>query len=198
MTLSENTWLPFHGTEEGQYADGHEQEDVVWYCDHRFLPAWHEIQDRMHTWTKDNLPEVITANGKQVIMWFHDEVIFYAHDRCKKAWYHKNAAPKPYIKGKGASLMVADFVSADFGWLQSPDGERNAQHVMKPGKNQDRYFTSDDITEQANTAIDILTEHYPEYKHIFVYDNASSNLKHPKGSVTARNMPKYTPKPGMN
>jgi hypothetical protein len=49
---------------KGQYADGHEQEDVVWYHDYRFLPAWHKIQDWMHTWTKDNLPEVITANGK--------------------------------------------------------------------------------------------------------------------------------------
>jgi hypothetical protein len=28
---------------KGQYADGHEQEDAMWYCNHRFLPAWHEI-----------------------------------------------------------------------------------------------------------------------------------------------------------
>jgi hypothetical protein len=69
---------------------------------------------------------------------------------------------------------------------------------MKPGKNRDRYFTSEDIMEQANAAMDILTEHYPEYKHIFVYNNAPSHLKRPEGSVTARNMPKYTPKPGTN
>jgi transposase len=188
----------FMAPRKGQYADGHEREDVVWYRDHRFLPAWHEIQDRMHTWTKDNLPEVVTTNGKRVIVWFHDEVIFYAHDRRKKAWYHKDAAPKPYVKGEGASLMIADFVSADFGWLQSPDRGKNARRVMKPGKNRDGYFTSEDITEQANAAMDILTEHYPEYEHIFVYDNAPSHLKRPEGSVTARNMPKYTPKPGTN
>jgi hypothetical protein len=70
----------FMALRKGQYADGHEWEEVVWYRDHRFLPAWHEIQDWMHTWTKDNLPEVITVNGKQVVVWFHDEVIFYAHD----------------------------------------------------------------------------------------------------------------------
>jgi len=32
----------------------------------------------------------------------------------KKAWYHKDAAPKPYVKGEGALLMVADFVFSGF------------------------------------------------------------------------------------
>jgi hypothetical protein len=51
---------------------------------------------------------------------------------------------KSYLKGDGSSFMVANYVSADFGWLQAPDG-RNACHVMRPGKNKDGYFTSDDI-----------------------------------------------------
>jgi len=41
-------------------------------------------------------------------------------------------------------------------------------------------------------------EYYPEYEHKFIYDNAPSHLKRPKGSVTARNMPKNIPKPGTN
>ncbi|THU75606.1 hypothetical protein K435DRAFT_585665, partial [Dendrothele bispora CBS 962.96] len=57
-----------------------------------------------------------------VILWFHDESIFYAHDRRRNNWYHKDGPCKPYKKGDGHSLMVADFVSADFGWLRSPDG----------------------------------------------------------------------------
>ena len=69
---------------------------------------------------------------------------------------------------------------------------------MKPGKNRDGYFTSEDIEEQANAAMDILMEYYPEYEHKFIYDNAPSHLKHPEGSVTARNMPKNIPKPGTN
>jgi hypothetical protein len=39
----------FMAPKKGQYADGHEWEDVVWYHNHRFLPAWCEIQDRMYT-----------------------------------------------------------------------------------------------------------------------------------------------------
>jgi hypothetical protein len=49
-----------------------------------------------------------------------------------------------------------------------------------------------------DAAMDILTEHYPDYEHKFVYDNAPSHLKRPEGSVTTRNMPKNTPKPGTN
>jgi hypothetical protein len=61
------------------------------------------------------------GGGKRVIAWFHDESVFYAHDWWKKGWYHKDASAKPYTKGEGASLMIADFVSADFGWLSSSD-----------------------------------------------------------------------------
>lgn len=88
---------------------------------------------------------------------------------------------KPYTKGEGALLMIADFVSADFSWLQSPDGTRNVRRLIKPGKNRDGYFTSKDITEQAHATMDILTEFYPDYEHRFFYDNA---LKWPEGSVT--------------
>jgi hypothetical protein len=133
----------------------------------------------MHSWTKENIPEAANADlqGRCVIVWSHDESIFYAHDQRKKGWYHKDAPAKPYMKGEGASLMVADFVSADFGWLQSPDGTKDARRVMKPGKNRDGYFTSEDIAEQAQAAMEILTKHYPQYDHRFVYNNAPSHLK---------------------
>ncbi|KAF8801790.1 hypothetical protein BYT27DRAFT_7114152 [Phlegmacium glaucopus] len=44
--------------------------------------------------------------------------------------------------------MVVDFVSADFGWLQSPDGKKSARWLFKPGTNCNGYFTNDDIQEQ--------------------------------------------------
>jgi len=47
------------------------------------------------------------GGGRRVIAWFHDESVFYAHDRRKKGWYHKDAGAKPYAKGEGASLMIA-------------------------------------------------------------------------------------------
>ena len=88
--------------------------------------------------------------------------------------------------------MVADYVSADFGWLTSRDGTANTRRIIKPGKNRDGYFTSDDIISQANNAMDLLLKEYPEYKHVLVYDNATTHLKRPDGSLSARHMPKST------
>jgi len=185
---------------KGQYADGHEQDDVIYYREQVFLPQWRRIQDRMECWIGlDAEPEQgPKMPGLRIITWFHDESIFYVHDRRKKGWYHKDAPAKPYKKGDGASLMIADFVSADFGWLRSPDGRQSARRVMKPGKAKDGYFTSDDIQSQAEEAIRICRECWPQYEHVFIYDNASTHLKRPDDSLSARKMPKNVPKEGSN
>ena len=52
--------------------------------------------------------------------------------------------------------MVADFVSADYGWLRSPDGEKSARVLIWPGARRDGYFTNNDIIMQATKAMDIL------------------------------------------
>jgi len=69
----------------------------------------------MATWDKDHKEHLPSGEGGRVIVWFYDESVFYAHDQRKKEWYHKDASAKPYVKGEGASLMIANFVSADFG-----------------------------------------------------------------------------------
>ncbi|KAG2107647.1 uncharacterized protein F5147DRAFT_577508, partial [Suillus discolor] len=57
----------------------------------------------------------------------HDESMFYVNDQRKSKWVHKNISATPYTKGEEeASLMVTDFMSADHGWLQSPDGKEPA------------------------------------------------------------------------
>jgi len=84
------------------------------------------METRMRNWS-DSQPEFgPNLPGQEVIVWFHNETIFYTHDQRKKGWYHKDTPAKPYAKGEGASFMVADFVSTKFGWLCSPDGTRSA------------------------------------------------------------------------
>ncbi|KAJ7163446.1 hypothetical protein C8R43DRAFT_1086346 [Mycena crocata] len=126
-----------------------------------FLPAWAKIQGHMDAWSKDNLPEF----GPR-----------------------PNAPAKPYAKGEGASLMVADFVSSKYGWMRSPDGKHNVRVVMRPGENKDGYFTNVEIRQQAQDMMDLLNKFYPE--HIFVYDNATTHLKRPEGSLSATKMSK--------
>lgn len=69
---------------------------------------------------------------------------------------HKSEAAKPYAKGEGASQMVADLVSADYGWLWSPDGVEEARVLFKAGKNHEGYFTLEDILMQTAKAIYLM------------------------------------------
>ena len=46
--------------------------------------------------------------------------------------------------------MIADFVSADYGWLRGRNGE-SAMVKFRAGKNREGYFTSSDVLQQAGT-----------------------------------------------
>ncbi len=184
---------------KGQYVDGHERADVVWDRDKVFIPKIKVLRNRMQIFDKDGKPLMgFSPNGKHIVLWFHDESIFYAHDRRRKSWHHIAEPAKPYRKGEGASLMIADFFSADFGWLQSADGKRSARRVMKPGKNRDGYFTTDDIIAQADEAMDILSDFGDDIEHVFIYDNATTHKKHADDEISAHKMPRNTPPPGKN
>ncbi|KAJ7087942.1 hypothetical protein B0H15DRAFT_922898 [Mycena belliarum] len=179
----------FTQPKKGQYSDGHEREDVVYERDKRYIPRIKALEARMQHWGKDNNPEFgPRPPGRRVIVWYHDESIFYAHDRRRKGWYHKDAF-KLHQKGDGASLMVADFVSVDFGWSPTLNG-RTARRFMKPGKNRDGYMTCQDIIDQGDELMDILDELYPSYEHVLVYDNATTHKKRADGALSARHMPK--------
>jgi hypothetical protein len=104
----------------------------------------------------------------------------------------------PYAKGEGASLMVADFVSADYGWLRSPDGKEEARVLFKAGKARQGYFTNEDILSQANAAMDILEKHFLEDKHVLLFDNATTHQKRAADALSASKMPKFIPKEGKN
>lgn len=144
---------------KGQYADGHEHSDVVWEHDKVFIPKIHILMDCMLLFDKDGKPiDSVHPDGKWIVLWFHDETIFYAHNRRWKAWYYKDGPAKPYQKGERHFSMIADYVSADFRFLVLPDGKWSTHRVMKLGKNWDEYFTTDGIIAQANEAMDILVE----------------------------------------
>jgi hypothetical protein len=93
-------------------------------------------------------------------------------------------------------LSVSDFVSADYGWLRSPDKSKEARVLFKAGKNREGYFQNEDILNQTTTAMDILTEFYPKEEHILVYDNATTLTKRSDTALSARHMPKGTKRVG--
>jgi hypothetical protein len=183
---------------KGQYVDGHERSDVVDYRQNVFLPAMAEYTNQMRTWTTEHgwdLPPSVTC---ATIVWFHDESTFYAHDRRQSAWYHKTTTPVPYAKGEGVSIMVADFVSADYGWLRSPDGKESARVIFRTGRTREGYFTSENTIMQVECAMEILEKYYPNEDHIFVYDCASTHLKRSDESLSSSKMPRNMSKPNQN
>jgi hypothetical protein len=128
-------WLKRHEyrwqkTPTGQYVDGHKRDDVVAYRTHKFLPELLKLDTRLRKWDKDGKALGLALSGRVVVIWCHDESIFYAHDRRKLRWVRKSETAKPYAKGEGKSLMVADFVSADYGFLRSHDGYVSCLHSL--------------------------------------------------------------------
>ncbi|KAG1838717.1 hypothetical protein DFJ58DRAFT_860846 [Suillus subalutaceus] len=151
--------LGYHWKKEpkGQYSDGHEQEDVVYFRQNTWMTKWKREGDIT---VEDIETDGTTLSSCRVIVWFHDESTFYAHDQRKQRWVHSSEGAIPQPKGEGASLMVADFVSADYGWLCSPD------------------------------AMDILEKWYSHEDHVLVFDNATTHLKQAEDALSAQKMPK--------
>lgn len=177
-------------TPKGQYVDGHERDDVVRYRQQVFLPQMVEYMSRMRRWLEDSGWDIPPEVARALVIWHHDESTFYANDRRYNCWVPPGATAKPYAKGEGASLMIAHFVSADYGWLQSPDGSETAGVLFRAGKNREGYFTNDDILSQFETAVQIVKKYFPGDDHIFLYDNATTHLKRDAGALSASKMTK--------
>jgi hypothetical protein len=124
----------------GQYVDGHERSDVVYYRQKVFLPTWAKLDRRTRKWTANN-QEVVNealASGRTLVVWFHNESTFYANNQHIVRWVYKGETAVPHTKGEGASLMVANFISADYDWLRSTDHSKSTHVLFKAGKKPGR------------------------------------------------------------
>jgi hypothetical protein len=66
--------------------------------------------------------------------------------------------------------------------------------MFKAGKNRDGYFTNDEILTQANRAMDILDNDYPDDTHVFFYDNAKTHTARRPDALSAWYMTVKPPK----
>jgi hypothetical protein len=112
---------------KGQYFDGHERQDVVEYRRNVFLPFWKDLERRRTIYNEHGEPDTtrpmaLQPGEKPVIIWFHDESIFFANDRRLIRWVGDYEQATPFKKGDGSTVMVADFVCAEFGWLKGKNG----------------------------------------------------------------------------
>ena len=179
---------------KGMYSDGHERQDVVDFRQKVFLPQYAEFHKRAAKFDSEGKEEPSTTpileHEKPTMIHHHDETIFYGNDRRNEYWIHDTETPKLYAKGEGQSLMVADFVSSDIGWLSSSDGSQRARVVLRPGKARDGYFSCKEVMAQLSSAMDILDARYPSHQHVFILDNARTHTKRAETALSARRMPK--------
>ena len=142
---------------KGQFVDGHKWDDVVMYHQEVFLPAWEKLEPTLCQWEMQ--PLTIFCMGPRHVAPLsgnHNESMYYANSWHKIQQVHQGESVRPYAKGEGVLLMVTDFVSADYRWLQSHNRSQQAQVLFKAGKSRDGYFTNEDILQQATNAMDIL------------------------------------------
>ena len=164
--------------QNGMYIDGHERDNVVQYRT-AFMQHFKQYKRRFHLYDDngDELPlphgfPIPEAAGRfRLILVTHDKSTFFRHDQRKSCWDRKGLSKAPKPKGDGQSLMVLDFLSADWGRLR--DDKRcvlpmyrntalahssysEARIFFKPGKNRDGWFLAMELLTQLDTAIDIF------------------------------------------
>jgi hypothetical protein len=126
--LHRNGWR-YRRKRNGMYVDGHERDDVVAYRK-EFIERWKVYDKRMYSYNNDGGREgdltgfpVPPGQRFRLILVTHDESTFYETDRWKTVWAHKSDKAVPLKKGEGISLMPSEFLTVEWGRLQSEDSK---------------------------------------------------------------------------
>src|SRR6266851_187248 len=90
-----------------------------------FINQWAEFEQCFHIWNNGDVdatrPPHPPCNPLPLILVTHDELTFYQNDERKTCWGHQHSRPAPQPKGEGQSLMVSDFLTAEWGCLRTSD-----------------------------------------------------------------------------
>jgi hypothetical protein len=127
--MMDSPMVGFRSTKElvGQSSDGHEQDDVVHYCQSLYVPFWQSLERLMTTFNENGVPDLqrpfyISLGKKAVIVWLSDESVLFGNNRRLVLWIGAEESATAYKKGESNTIMVGDFVSAKFGCLKGKSG----------------------------------------------------------------------------
>jgi hypothetical protein len=120
--LSQMKWR-YAEKKNGMYIDGHERDDVVAYR-HAFVHRWVDYEARFPFPDANGNASPCASDSRPLVLITHDESIFFQNDERTTCWSHQDSRPTPKPKGDGQSLMVSDFLTAEWGRLR--DSERCA------------------------------------------------------------------------
>ena len=190
---------------KGLYYDGHEREDVIEdrktflndMCQNGFLLPSNAPNEEAKELVKD---VELKTNWENTIFWFHDESTFNANDDEVTMWKDDTMQViKP--KGRGAGLMVSDFIEERDGYLALSDSmhttlsqgnptlKQSARVIFEYGKNKEGYWTSEDLMKQMETAVAVAEAKYPSriFNHVWIFDHSCGHTAYaPDALVVSR------------
>ena len=118
------------------YYDGHERQDVIEIRD-EFLRTMTSLGFLHETNTPNqesasHLPSVpVSKERENTIFWFHDKSTFNANEDEPTMWKDDTMQViKP--KGRGAGIMVSDFIEEKDGYLALPDSTYQTLSALDP------------------------------------------------------------------
>lgn len=129
------------------YYDGHEQPDVVDYCQKNFLPAVKKYWEWLVEYAVGDVECEVTKPTNFVEHWLvlvaHDEMTGQAHDEKKKSWVMdgEHALKK---KGVGHGMHHLEVICSTVGWL------KEAGQNLEYGKTYDGYRTGEPFVKQVS------------------------------------------------
>lgn len=82
-------------------------------------------------------------------------------------------------KGRGRLIHVSDFINEETGRLvvRGPNGEvvKEARKVIYPGSKGDKWWDTEQLLAQMETAIDVFEEAHPDCQALFFFDQSSAH-----------------------
>lgn len=106
----------------GPYKDGHERPDIVDYRQNVYLPTLGEFEKRSKVYDDDGVEIPRTAPvDRPVVIWMHDECTYHQNDQPQLIWNSPEPPNYPQPKGEGRTVMVANLVSSEYGFIKSLD-----------------------------------------------------------------------------
>ena len=158
-----------------------------------------ELEKYMAIYERDNIEKIaplLTSEEKEHILIVHDECIFYSNDRKRGIWAKSGELPL-CKKGNGKSIMVSEFLTEACGRLKLtaeqienyPDVPEEARVYLKPGKNDEGYWTAEHLIEQVEyKAIPIFEALFPNCIGVFAFDNSSNHSAFASDALVVKRM----------
>lgn len=150
------------------YVDGHERNDVVEYRQ-IFLQRMEEIETRMNIFK----PKDTVFEGKNIVFITHDETTCYSNDATRMVWRDPDREGIMRPKGNGKSIMISGFACACHGFIRIES--QKSYTTIRPGKNDDGYWTNDDLVKQLDDVMPLFEQYHPDCDLIFAFDNSQNH-----------------------